>query len=100
MTDIDLSFVTTAEQAERLSAVPRGAISFSMKRARFDELGLGLGLADQHEALINFDGRARLWRLIRVDHDPGEPSVVGTGWVPALRPTNEITLNCETALPG
>lgn len=77
---MELSFVTTPEQAKRLSELQR-SVSFSMKRDRFEALGLGLRLGDQREALIDLDGRAKLWRLVRVDYDMANPAVVGTGWV-------------------
>lgn len=82
MADMELSFVTSPDQARRL-AERQGAVSVSLKRERFDALGLGLGLADQRDAVMNIDGREKLWRLVRVDFDPGDPAAVRTGWVPA-----------------
>lgn len=76
------SFVTTAHQAEQLSDL-QGKASINLKRDRFNALGLGLGLADQREALIDLDGRAKLWRLVSVDYDPTAPEVVATTWTPA-----------------
>lgn len=83
MTTVDHSFITTPDLADRLARREGGAVSIDMKRERFDALGLGLGLADQREAIINLDGRERLCRLVRVDLDPKSPAVVGTGWIPA-----------------
>lgn len=79
---MEFSFITTAEQAERL-AERQEAVSIRLKRDRFDALGLGLGLCDQRDALMDLDGREKVWRLVRVDYDPTDPAVVGTGWVPA-----------------
>ena len=76
------SFITTAHQAKQLSE-RQVSVSVKLKRDRFDALGLGLGLADQREALMDFDGRAKLWRLVRVDYDPTVPEVVATKWTPA-----------------
>lgn len=79
---METSFVTTLEQAKRLSEV-RPAVSFQLKRERFVALGLGLGLGDCHEARIDLGGGERVWRLISVEEDPAIPSVVDTTWVPA-----------------
>ena len=76
---MELSFITTPEQAWRLATADRSAISFGMKREAFDALGLGLGLGDQREAVIN----EKTWRLIGVDIDPTTPAVVETTWLPA-----------------
>lgn len=79
---MELSFITTQEQAQRL-ADRQEAVSIRLKRERFDALGLGLGLGDQRDALMDLDGREMVWRLVRVDYDPTDPAVVGTGWMPA-----------------
>lgn len=78
---MELSFTSTAEQATRL-AERQHAVSVRLKREKFDALGLGLGLGDQREVLMDLDGREKLWRLVRVDYDPNDPAVVGTGWMP------------------
>lgn len=77
---MDMNFITTKDQAERLS-VRRTAVSIGIKRDRFDALGLGLGLSDCREAIIDLDGRSKTWRLVRVDFDPKNPMVINTGWV-------------------
>lgn len=76
------SFITTAHQAKQLSE-RQVSVSVKLKHDRFDALGLGLGLGDQREAMMDIDGRAKLWRLVRVDHDPTDPAVVATKWMPA-----------------
>lgn len=53
-----------------------------MKLSAFRERGLGCGLGDVNEALIESDGRREMFKLIGVTYDPSEPSVVITRWVP------------------
>ena len=78
---MELSFIHSADQARRLAMREVGAVTLGIKRERFEAMGLGLGFADQRDVVMDLDGREKLWRLVRVDYDPNEPTVVDTGWV-------------------
>lgn len=73
------SFVTSPEQAKREAAVRRFVVLFSMSREAFDEMGLGMGLGDTRDAVLNVGRGPMTYRLLSAtEHERG---VVKTQWV-------------------